>query len=257
METKSTRKSLIQSVERALNILEMVRDNKGPARAVEIARAVGLSPAAANNIVRTLFIRGYLDQDAGGHYVLGGQSYLLGVAADAWGDLRNAARDAMLEVSRATGNLCFLGVEYQGQIVAVNLVEGSGPLVTPRNQNWTDQFHCTAVGKILLAGMAPERYAELKGRHQLRKLTERSITDWAKLELELDLVRSRGYSLCVDESVFGVTSMAVGIAAADGKLEAALALVFSSYYLTPAYEAEALAKLRAAAQAVEGRLRAK
>lgn len=67
MQKNPVRKNLIQVVERALNILEVIRDSKEPMRAIDIARQIELSSAAANNIVRTLFIRGYLDQNENGH----------------------------------------------------------------------------------------------------------------------------------------------------------------------------------------------
>jgi DNA-binding IclR family transcriptional regulator len=250
MEKTTTRKNLIQSVERALNILETVRNAKTPIRAIDIARVVGLSSAAANNIVRTLYIRGYLEQDEQGRYMLGIQSYLLSTAADAWSDLRTAAREPMLELSRETGNLSFLGVECSGQIIAVNIAEGSGPLVVPRNQDWLDQFHCTATGKIILAAMDKDSYATFKLFYQLHKLTEKTITDWNVLEQEIAKVRQDGYAVCLDESVFGITSVAVPILDIGKKTVAALAVSYSSYYNTQEYREEMLEKLQTAARKI-------
>jgi IclR family acetate operon transcriptional repressor len=255
MERPVGRKSLIQSVERALNILETVRDSKTPVRAVDIARAVGLSPAAANNIVRTLFIRGYLDQNEGGRYTLGGQSYLLGTAADAWGELRSAAREIMAELCRETNSLCFLGVESNGQVIAVNIAESAGPVIIPRNQDWLDQPHCTAAGKVLLAWMPPEKYAEFKASHELRKLTEKTILDWDTLERDLKKARANGFSVCQDESVFGLSSIAVPIL--SGSRAAALAVCFSSYYLNPEFRAKIVGRLKTAAAGISGKLQSK
>lgn len=253
MEKPTTRKNLIQSVERALNILETVRNSKTPVRAIDIARSVGLSSAAANNIVRTLYIRGYLDQNETGRYVLGGQAYLLGTAADAWSDLRTAAREPMLALSKETDSLAFLGVEYHNQIIAVNIAESSGPLIVPRNQDWVDQFHCTAAGKVLLAGMAPEKYAELKATYQLRKLTEKTICDWDVLEDNLKKVRTQWYALCLDESVFGISSVAVPVYDRNKNMIAALGVVFSSYYLTPEFLDNAVKRLKNASREISDR----
>ena len=234
---KPTRKSLIQSVERALNILEVVRDSTKSVRAIDIARAVGLSPAAANNIVRTLFIRGYLTQDDHGHYLLGGKSYLLGGAADSWGELRSVAREPMLGVSKKSKSLCFLGVECQSQMIAISIAEGNGPLIVPRNQDWLEQLHCTAAGKILLAAMPPDRYDDFKQCVPLQRFTNKTITDWQELDNEINAVRDKGFALCRDESVFGLCSIGVPVMdSARQHVVAALAVVFSSYYLNDDYQ---------------------
>lgn len=250
------RKNLIQSIERALNILETVRDSKKPIRAIDIARSVGLSATASNNIVRTLYIRGYLEQNEAGRYLLGAQSYLLGNAADAWNDLRNPAKAPMQEISRKSGQLCFLGVEYLGEIICVNLVEGNGPLSIPKTQEWKDQFHCTAAGKILLAGMEPDKYEDFKKSYKLKKLTEKTIRDWKSLEKDIEEIRLRKFSVCRDESVFGISSIGVPVYKKD-KVNAALSVAFSSYFLNSQYQKKMIAELQAAAEKISKELDAK
>lgn len=254
--SKPMRKTLIQSVERALNILEVVRDSAGAVRAVDIARAVGLSPAAANNIVRTLFLRGYLTQDDKGHYLLGGKSYLLGTAADTWGALRAAAREPMLTACKKSKYLCFLGVECQSQMIAVSITEGNGPMLIPRNQDWLDQLHSTAAGKILLAAMSPERYGDFKDRAVLRKLTEKTITVWDELDREMQAVRQHGFALCRDESVFGLCSIGVPVMdRARQHVVAALAMVFATYYLNAESQDQMIRLLLTAAQDISANLK--
>ena len=244
MQRRSERKNLIQAVERALNILEVVRDCPTSVRAVDIARQVKLSPAASNNIVRTLYIRGYLDQDEKGCYLLGGESYLLGTGAYAWARLRSHAREPMAELSRKNGNLSFLGVVSRGQMIAIEIVEAQGPVVIPSQQGWLNQLHCTATGKVLLAAMPELDYADFKPHYPLLKLAEKTITDWDVLEHQLNGIRQHGYAVCCDESVFGVTSIAVPLRNAAGEVIAGLSTVFSSYFLNPAYQTEMVAQLQ-------------
>ena len=248
------RKNLIQSVERALNILETVRDSKTPIRAIDIAKSVGLSSAAANNIVRTLFTREYLDQDENGRYILGRQAHSFGLDSDRWTELRNAAGKPMISLSNSTKSLSFLGVEYNKQIIAVNIVESTGPVIVPRNQDWLNQFHSTAVGKILLAAMTPEKYEKLKENYKLEKFTEKTIADWTELENDISRIHSRGYAVCCDESVFGITSIAVPVYNRKKDTVAALSVVFSSYYLTKEFKDNAISSLKTAAAAINNNL---
>ncbi len=244
------RKSLVQSVERALNILEAVRDHEGPIRAVDIASKVGLSVTAANNLVRTLYIRGYLDQNEQGRYILGGQSFLLGNAADVWSDLRSASREPMEELSHIAETQCFLGVVYHRQIIGVNIAESEGPIRVPQRQDWTDQFHSTAVGKILLAEMNAEEYADLKENYSLHRFTDQTISDWDTLEAELIEIRQQKYSIAHDESVFGITSIAYPVVDNKSNIVAALAVTFSSYFHNQEHTEKMLKLLQAASKKI-------
>lgn len=253
---KSTgRKKLIQAVERALNILEVVRNSKEPVRAIDIARQVGLSSAAANNIVRTLYIRDYLSQDENRRYIIGGQSYLLGTGADAWNHLRSIACEPMLALSKKNSNLSFLGVASRGKIIAVEIVEGRGPVIIPEQQTWLEQFHCTAVGKILLTAMLPDEYSEFKSQYLLCKLTEKTISKWSVLEKQMDKIRYCGYSVCHDESVFGITSIAVPVRGNKGNIIAGLATAFSSYYLNDKYQNEMVSQLQNVATVISAEIK--
>ena len=247
MKAKAERKSLIQSVERALNMLETLRDSQAPMRATDIAKSVELGPTTANNILRTLFLRGYLGQDENGRYALGHQSYLLGLAADAWGKLRASAREPMRKLAEETGCVCLLGVESQGQLIAVNIATGKDPLQPDVKQLWRDSMHSAAAGKILIAGMDKTRFEQFKSGYQLKRFTDKTICSWKALEVELDSIRKSGVAYNKDENAFGVTSIGVPVKAKGGQLIAALIVSFSSYYMNGEYEERMIRCLRARA----------
>jgi len=71
------RKTLIQSLDRALDILEIVRDGAGSLRSSDIAERAGLGVATAHNIIRSLYQRGYLAQDENSRYLLGPECFRL------------------------------------------------------------------------------------------------------------------------------------------------------------------------------------
>ena len=106
---RNTRQTLVQSVERALDILEIVGNAGDPVRNGEIASLLGVSPATANNLIRTLYARGYLNQHRGGRYTLGMQTFILGNNADVWSELRTASLEPLQKLSQAIQVTCFLG----------------------------------------------------------------------------------------------------------------------------------------------------
>lgn len=251
---RHTRQTLVQSVERALDILEIVGNSTEPVRNSEIAEKLGVSPATASNLIRTLYMRGYLNQHKGGRYTLGMQTFILGSNTDLWSELRTASMDPLQRLSQASQVTCFLGVFYQNQVIAVNLIESRNPISISIRQRWLDQYHSTAAGKVLLSAMTQSELDTFLEQMPLRKLTERTICDPLELKKDIEQVRVQGYSVVRDESVFGISSLGVPVYNTDGRIIAALSTAFSSYFFNETYLDNLLKILLKTRQQIEKRL---
>ena len=251
---RSTRRTLIQSVERALDILEFVGNSAKPVRNSEIAEYLNVSAATANNIIRTLYIRGYLNQHRGGRYTLGMQNFLLGSNTDIWSELRNASLEPMQNLSHVTQVTCFLGVFYQHQVIAVNVIESRNPISISIRQRWLDEYHSTAAGKVLLSAFPEAELNVFLEQTPLKKLTGRTICDPQQLKNDLTKVRIQGYSVVRDESVFGISSLGIPVRSKNGQTIAALSTAFSSYFLDDNYLQNQLTLLKKTRSEIEKRL---
>ena len=251
---RNTRQTLVQSVERALDILEIVGNAAEPVRNGEIASLLGVSPATTNNLIRTLYARGYLNQHRGGRYTLGMQTFILGNNADVWSELRTASLEPLQKLSQAIQVTCFLGVFHQNQVIAVNVIESRNPISISIRQRWLDQYHSTAAGKVLLSALPEAELESFLEKMPLRKLTERTICDPEQLKEDLAEVRQLGYSVVRDESVFGISSLGIPVRSHEGVTIAALSSAFSSYFLNDQYLLEQLALLQKARTEIEMRL---
>ena len=63
--------TLIQSVQRALRLVEAVADLDERAQAKQLARSLGLSLSTTYHLLRTLTFEGYLERRDDGRYLLG------------------------------------------------------------------------------------------------------------------------------------------------------------------------------------------
>ena len=95
-------------------------------------------------------------------------------------------------------------------------------------------YHCTAVGKVLLAFGA----AELPPGTALEPLTSRTIVDRARLDAELAHVRTDRFATATDELESGLTAMASPVLDHDGSAIAALAVSGPTLRLSPRRLAE-------------------
>ena len=82
--------------------------------------------------------------------------------------------------------------------------------------------YATSTGRVLLAGLTPEHLTQYFARAKLVALTERTITDPAKLRRLVDECRDEGYSAVEDELAYGVVAVAVPVFDQAGTVVAAL-----------------------------------
>jgi len=222
-------KPLIQSLERALDIFDLLADEKAPLRSGEIAARLGLKSSTLNNMLRTLYRRGYLAQNEDGLYRLGARCYRLSRVCDRWEILRKLALPSMRELSEATGMGVFLGADGDGILTCVAQVDGKSNVLAVERQSWEKQFHSTAAGKVLLAHMPEsDRNRILSGG--LQAFTSHTLADRKSLKENLSLILEEGYALSREESVEEVAALGVPVTD-NGICVAALGQSFPSYYL--------------------------
>ena len=199
----------VQSLHRALDILETVAARGGTLSIAEIAATTELPMATAHRLVRTLVERGYMRQSSNRAYALGFRlPPLASVANVVLG--RGAApilSDLVAEVGE-TANLAILSgdeAEYIAQEpsrYAMRMFIEVGKRV---------ELHCTGVGKALLAQLDDGAVYAIVDRQALTRHTNHTITTRVALLAELNRIRRQGYALDDQEQEIGVRCVAVPI----------------------------------------------
>jgi IclR family transcriptional regulator, pca regulon regulatory protein len=82
--------------------------------------------------------------------------------------------------------------------------------------------HATSMGRVLLAGVSPDRLRLYFETATFQALTERTVTNPARLRQLIDSVRRSGYAVVVDELAYGVIALAVPVFDQQGRVVAAL-----------------------------------
>ena len=228
---KLSKKPLVQSLERALDILEHIASRREPVRSVDVAEGLGLNVNTASNLLRTLYQRGYLAQDTGRRYILGSRCFEIGVAADRWANLRESALPVLTELSVVTGDLSFLGVFDSLRLFCVAMVEGGGAVTVSAGRGWEDKAHCSATGKVLLAYLDEKVLEKYLRTEKMQKFTDKTICSPDLLGKELEKVRTSKFAVCCDEASEGVSAVAVPVFDRAGRVIASLGQSFPSYFM--------------------------
>jgi DNA-binding IclR family transcriptional regulator len=248
------RNSRVQSLDRALEMLEALAENGGELGATELARRLEVHRSTAFRLLGTLEGHGLVEQNpASEKFRLGYGLVRLAGAVVADFDLTRAARPVLNELARQTGETVNLAVLQGDQVVNIEQV-ASPHLVA--NVNWVGRqtpLHATSNGKILLAHIPSEQRGRLlKG--QLKRFTPRTITDAAVLEKQLRRAVEEGYAFTLEELEVGLNAVAAPVRDAEGSVIAAVSVAGPSYRVTPHRLSELGEMTRDAADAVSRRM---
>ena len=199
----------VQSLHRALDVLEAVAVCGGALTIGELAAATSLPAPTTHRLARTLLERGYLRQLPDRRYALGFRLVPLGATAQlqVGADADEVLADLVAELGESA-NLAVLS-GHQAEYVAQAPARYSMRMFTEVGRRV--DLHCTGVGKVMLAQLDDEDVAAIVRRAGLPRVTEHTITTEAGLREALATVRREGHALDEQEQELGVRCVAVPV----------------------------------------------
>ncbi|MEH7237587.1 IclR family transcriptional regulator [Bacillus sp. JJ1562] len=216
---------IIQSVERALKILDLFDEHDQELTITEISKQLNLHKSTVHSLLKTLQLHHYISQtEENGKYSLGLKLLERGNMVVSHRDLRNVARKHLERLS-ATTNLTIHLVILDGQEgVYIDKVEGKGVTVLYSRIGRRVPIHRSAVGKSLVATKSNRELDLLLEGYQFTKSTEKSISTKEQFLSEIEKVRLAGYSIDNEENEQGIFCLAVPIKDYSGNVIAAVSM---------------------------------
>jgi DNA-binding IclR family transcriptional regulator len=203
--------TLIQSVQRALRLLELLAEHGGRARAKELARAAGLPLATTYHLLRTCAHEGWLQRLDDGSYVLGHRIDVVREHGNAARGVAHA-RPALEWLRDELGGAVYLARFVDGEVMVAEIVDSAR---APRIDLWVgihDAAHATALGKSILAQLPAADRDDYLARHPLHDLTPRTVVDRRRLLLPA----AGDVALDDGEYAVGICCLAAAVATPDG-----------------------------------------
>ncbi len=237
----------VEALAKGLAILEAFDATHPEMTLSEVARRVGLSPAAARRALITLTDLGYVGcRDKRFHLkpriMTLGSAFYFSARIDEL--LQPDLRDLVNRFGDASsvGTLDRTDVIYVAH-VSVQRARRAAAVVGARYP-----AYATSMGRVLLAALPDEQLDARLAETEFHPLTSQTCTDAARLRDALMQVRAQGYATTVDQLDYGITALAVPIRDAEGRTVAALNTSGYTGLVTPeALIAERLPALREAA----------
>ncbi|MEO3886099.1 IclR family transcriptional regulator C-terminal domain-containing protein [Nonomuraea sp. B5E05] len=211
----------VQSLARGLAVIRAFSASEPELTLSQVARATGLSRAAARRFLITLTDLGYVRSD-GRLFALTprvlelGYAYLSSLSLPEVADPHLERLAAEVHESASVAVLDGEDVVYVARVATTRIMRMSIGIGT------RFPAYCTSMGRVLLAALPPEQLdAYLRGA-ELRRLTSRTIVLPAALRAELDQVRGQGWAMVDQELEEGLRSIAAPILDRSGSTVAAV-----------------------------------
>jgi DNA-binding IclR family transcriptional regulator len=216
---------IIQSVNRALDILNTLAAYSDGLTNREIAEKVGLNVSTTHHLVNTLAAEGYVHRLDSSKYCLGHAIARLHSAYLSNISLHTHLYDALNKLAEVTRETAYLCVCHSGHALIQAIVEGSQAVrVGGLYVGFMGNTHLRASGKALLAYLDEQELDAYLATADFTPLTAKSVCDPEELKEQLQEVVKRGYAIDRGEFADDVNCAATPVFSAEGEVVAVLAI---------------------------------
>jgi len=199
----------VQSVDRALLIIETLAEDDEGYRLSDLAVRTGLSTSTAHRLLTTLEKRRFVQFDRdGSKWHVGAQSFVVG---STFVRRRNFATQAMpylrklRDQTRETANLAVVDDE---SIIVLTRMESREIMRSLTKVGGRVAMVASGVGKAVLATYSDDDVNAIIRRQGMPRLTEKSIVRPGALFRELETIRRQGYAVDDEEARIGLRCVA-------------------------------------------------
>ncbi len=225
-QTKPQKTKMIQSVQRAAEILELFLDEDDVLGISDFAQRLNLAKTTVQGIVKTLASLNYLEKDRrSAKYRLGPVLLHLGFKYARNMDLLS---ESMVWIERLsfkfqmTVNVC---IRVGNKVIVLYCVEPRDRYSTLFNIGASIDIHATAAGKVLYAYLDKKLRDKALKDYEFTVYSANSITNLSDFTKELEKTRKNGIGFSFEEGLTATSSIGAPILNAKGKVLAAFAII--------------------------------
>ena len=249
----------IQSVVRALDILEVLAKESDGLALSELSGRVGLNSSTCHHLISTLVARGYvlhLGRSRG--YALGSKVHELVDLALGESDPSELLKDDLRLLGSQIGHGVQLAVLAETSLLTklrFPAPDRDAEALEPDELIKLRALHATATGKAIMAWLPEIELVRVISVNGLTRYTGKTLTTLSGLIENLRLVRRYGYSIDDEELKDGVVCIGAALRDSGGAIVGSISMTATSDKMTKEYRVEIAKKMVFAALEFSKRLR--
>jgi len=215
----------VQSVDRALHIIETLAEDDEGYRLSDLAVRTGLSTSTAHRLLTTLEKRRFVQFDPTcSKWHVGAQSFAVGATFTRRRNFVALAMPYLRKLRDATRETANLAVVDDASIIVLTRVESREIMRSLTKVGGRVAMVASCVGKAVLATYADEDVSAIIRHHGMPRLTEKSIVRASDLFRELTAIRAQGYAVDDEEARMGLRCVASVVFNDCGEPQAAISV---------------------------------
>ena len=215
----------VHSVDKAMELLELLLRRRMPMTLQELSAAVGYPKSTVHALLATLRRHEMVRQNDDGRYALGIRLFECGCAvAEGW-DVSRVARPYLERLAAQTGASAFISVLEGDHAISLDQCAGGDGLQVIPEVGSRLPLHATAQGKLFLSQLSESDAMQRLQRSGMTAYTPHTVTDPAALLRALEPIRRDGYAVENGEYKIGLRAAAAPVSDRSGKVRYALGVV--------------------------------
>lgn len=215
----------VDVVDRALAVLELLRDAGRPLSLQEVSLRLGMVKSSGYRLLCTLERRGYVERfDGDGRYQLGSNWLRLGSAPATRRPLSEIALPHMRRLVDTFGETVNLGVLRDGEVLYLEMLESPHSFRMAARVGSRSPVHSSSIGKAIAAHLPEDEVQTIIRTRGLRVLTPKTITSPASWRRDLSRTRARGYAEDNGETELEASCIGAPFFSADGQVVGSISI---------------------------------
>lgn len=216
---------IVQSVDRALSILETISDYDDGLRITDISASVGLHKSTVHRLLGTLVYKGFVEQDlTTNKYKISLKLYELGAKRIAELDILKVSKPYTKRLMKELNEVVHLVIRDHNDIVYIDKVEADNTIRMVSTIGRRSPLYCTSVGKAILAFLDEEEVEKIWKNSNIQSLTKNTIIDYEVFKKELNKVKEQGYAEDDEENELGVRCIGAPVFNYKNEVEGAISI---------------------------------
>ncbi|MEH7745706.1 IclR family transcriptional regulator [Neobacillus drentensis] len=188
--------SNVQSLERALTILNKLSEYPDGIQITRLAEQVGLTKGTLHRLLSTLSNMNYVVKDEEtDKYKLGLQVLFLSRNLLNQSNIVTIAKPFLEKLVQEVNETVHLCIEDRGEVIYIDKIESNQTIRMYSRIGSRAPMYRTAVGKILLSDMSPDKFEDIVSNITFIPKTPTTITSKEELIKEIEMVKLQGYAL--------------------------------------------------------------
>jgi IclR family KDG regulon transcriptional repressor len=231
--------SKVQTIDRTLDLIELLATAKDGMGVTEIGQRIGLHKSTVFRLLNALAQRGYIEKDPKtSTYKLGLKFVEIGGLFLNKLELKTEALPFMRRLAEIVGQPVHLAIRDGVEIIYIEKVESVNSIRMYSQIGRRAPVYCSAIGKILLSGLSPERLRELFAEIRFERFTPNTILSPVELEKEILRAETAGWAVDNEEHEPNIRCIAAPVYDYTGKIIAAVSVSGENRVIRPERDRE-------------------